>query len=139
MGYYDLINKRVQSLQYEVERIYQNALKYGHDHGMILERINERIYDSYAWGKLPRYAKDQVRGYMDAWRTRVWRECVLWAHRMPYPLEGGEMVDNWINPHQPRGHEVMSGHYDQIIESAHLWRAHWERGEIRFYTLPDKP
>jgi hypothetical protein len=125
MTYFDRIFEKVRSLQREVDSVYLAARKTGEPHAVILEQLTQRVHSRVEAEKLPRWAVSEVHGYTSAWFNRLYQDHLIWAHEMP---------EGWIDSHGSGQAEFMTGRYDQIKRSAHLWKEHFQEGKIRIFS-----
>ena len=102
-------------LQAEVHSIFRLARVFHHDHARILKSLKDRVYRSKDYDRIPRWAKSEVRGYIDAQFVALNDYCLEWRVRL-----NGELVD---------GDNVPSGRWHEVDKGATVWS---DNGDIYF-------
>ena len=99
--------KYTSNLKTVISSSFSAATIYHMTHEDLLDWLNDRLYQREDYQRLPRWAKSQLGGFMDAKRDEVYKHYLKWQVRLD-----GELID---------GKDVPKGRWSEVETGSFVW------------------
>jgi hypothetical protein len=105
---YETAVRKHAKLQSEVRSVFVLARKFHQPFDTVLQHLQDRVYGSKDYAKLPRWARCQLRGYIDAQYESLNDHCLEWRVRLD-----GKLI---------KGSQVPEGRWADVEKGAFVWQ-----------------
>ena len=99
--------RRVGELKTVISSSFSAATIYHMTHEDLLKWLDDRLYQRSDYQRLPRWAKSQLRGFMDAKHDELYKHYLKWQVRLD-----GELID---------GKDVPKGRWSEVKTGDFVW------------------
>jgi hypothetical protein len=120
----DTALNHLENFRSRVNDIYGAARIHGMDSAWINEQFNEKIYCTDEWKRLPRWAHSEINGFRRGVDRATWHYEILWTLELDGIRYAGKAKE-------------FEGNYHRVCNGAHVWKQHFEKGKICFFTHPE--